>query len=279
MRIPFYCLLLFIIASCSGDSDVLPNAPTESTDESNETGDDTSAELGAYFVKSVSGGLQSRAYSYNDDGKLQSVSFHTSEYEMVYDNDGTLTEVLLLDTFEYDGGELISYRKYVVTAHSATQFNVEIGVYNGADELIEFEQEVQITYDGPLIKKHRRLTPGGGDETRDYFHDENGRLLRVDQSFSGTYYDTEWQVTEWDDTPLPHLQSMLILGGPLVLFPDKYVSEYGIKTGIDKNGDPHVFDYDFTKLDEGEYTVTRTLPYREDDYVVRFGREMADTDQ
>ena len=64
-----------------------------------------------------------------------------------------------------------------------------------------------------------------------------------------------------------------------ILFPDKFISMYGLKTVIGNDGLVHDFEYDFSTLEEGYYTSTRTLPHREDDYVVRFGRKEIDLNQ
>ncbi|MAT90263.1 MAG: hypothetical protein CMC35_06180 [Flavobacteriaceae bacterium] len=268
--------LLFGLLACSNDETVVADTTSEANDEMN---DETAQDVRAFFIESVTGGIVSRNYSYDANGRLMMVTTHDQEYQFEYTAEGQLDGILLLHTFEYDNGDLISYAKYDVELYTDAQFIATHNVYNGADELISFETRWELLFEGSLFKEIHLMTSTGNDYAHVFVHDAQGRLLQIDNTNNDDYVDTWLDVADWDPEPVPHMISTFYAVEAPILFPDKFISMYGLKTVIGNDGLVHDFEYDFSTLEEGYYTSTRTLPHREDDYVVRFGRKEIDLNQ
>lgn len=249
-----------------------------SKDEGESVTDSTPENTGAIFLKSVRGGIANRDYTYNDNQTLASVFAlgSQSDMEFVYDEMDNLIEVLLLHTYETDSLGELTYKKIIVDVYNDTQLKARSNSYRGNDELVRQDNEFEFRFDGQLIKEYTITLDENFSQTTSYVHDADGRLLSVSTTNNNepiTY--PVWEVTQWSDEKLPHLISPMNGTEPYLMLADKFISLYGLTEAtfvLDGDNTTHLFDYDFSEIEDNRLQAVGTLPYREDFYNIEFGR-------
>lgn len=231
----------------------------------------------AVFLKSVKGGIVSRDYTFNENQQVVMVNYNDGfrEMEYVYDVNNSLQEIILLHTFETDTSGELQYKKIIVDVNSDTQFMARLNKYSEGDVFIEHDREFEFTFDGALIKEFRVTLSEDYTERTIYKHDEEGRLISRTIQYNDDPTDyLEMNVTQWSETAFPHLISAFNVTEPFLLFPDKFISLYGLTNATLYIGEEttHLFEYNFSQIDNNLLTAQGTLPYREDFYEIEFDR-------
>ena len=264
MRKMLMVSFVLIFLGCSNDDEgaVMANQP--------ET-------QGPIFLKSVNGGIASRNYTFSENQRVVAVNYNDRfrEMEYVYDTNNNLQEVILLHSFETDTSGQLQYKKIIVDVNSDTQFTARLNKYSEGDVFIEQDREFEFTFDGSLIKEFRVTLSEDYTERTIYNHDEEGRLISRTIQYNDDPTDyLEMNVTQWSETAFPHLISAFNVTEPFLLFPDKFISLYGLTNATLYIGEEttHLFEYNFSQIDNNLLTAQGTLPYREDFYEIEFDR-------